>query len=211
MLKKIDPERYILFSNRYCFFIDRATGKISSIESYRVFIEDPDVKKDVNGELKKMMLDFGFKNMSVDSMANKLLTFEGSTWDEFYEEMRKRGVKAVANRKNFAEHKREFERIQDKFNGIILGIDSKFLFVTDKDISIRLQLRVMPYAEQMVFVRQNKKDILDFVVKYISSKPRLMSHVGAWGFWRISDIVVTRCSEVEIKFSVKKEIERALA
>lgn len=211
MLRKIDPERFILFANQYCFFIDRTTGKIDFVESYRVFIDNPEIKDGINSETRKMMLDYGFKKISVDAIGNKLLEFEGLSWEEFCEDMKGRGAKIIAERKKREERDREYSVIRDRFNGNIIGIDSKFLFATDKDTSIRLQLRVMPYAEQMAFVRKNKKNILDFVVEYISSKPRLMRQIGAWGFWRVSDIIVTRSSEVEIKFSVKKEIERALA
>lgn len=211
MLRKIDPERFILFANRYCFFIDRMTGKIDFVESYRVFIDNPEIKDNINSETRKMMLDYSFKKISVDAIGNKLLEFEGLSWEEFCEDMKSRGAKIIAAQKNREKRDREYSVIRDRFNGNIIGIDSKFLFATDKDMSIRLQLRVMPYEEQIAFVRKNKKDILDFVVEFVSSKPRLMSHVGAWGFWRVSDIVVTRSSEVEIKFSVKKEIERTLA
>ncbi len=212
MPNTIGPERFLLFTKDDVFYIDQLTGQVKCADRYAVTLPDsPYFRCAVNDNTIKLFQEYGFAATKLGTVAITLASCVGMSWEECNSFLKQKGAKLTIARERIQKHEQTYKQLKQMFSGNILGIDKKFSYKTDNDFSICMQLRTMPYQEQVRFVRNNKNKILHFVIQYISSWPNLMKYVGSWGFWKVSDIIVTRSSEVKIIFSVKTRVIKALA
>ena len=76
--------------------------------------------------------------------------------------------------------------------------------------SVRMSLRQLPFEDQVNYVRENKQTLYDVLIEYLSENKSAMKKIGDFKFYYVSNITVTRASEVEFLFSLKPGIEEEL-
>lgn len=112
---------------------------------------------------------------------------------------------------------RDYRKQLDKKRQWITDATDGMVLIVEKDIdfrsnsfSVRMSLKTMPFKKQVDYVKNNKQKLYDVLIKYISEKDLLMKKIGDFNFYYVSNITVTRASEVEFLFSLKPGIEEEL-
>ena len=112
---------------------------------------------------------------------------------------------------------RDYRKQLDKKRQWITDATDGMVLIVEKDIdfrsnsfSVRMSLKTIPFKKQVDYVKNNKQKLYDVLIKYISEKDLLMKKIGDFNFYYVSNITVTRASEVEFLFSLKPGIEEEL-
>ena len=89
----------------------------------------------------------------------------------------------------------------------IIGLDRSFIDVYPTGFSVRLLLRTSKsFDEQKKFLKENRKDILKYVMNEIQYSKKIMKRIGDLKFYKPVEIILLRTNEVDIKFEVKGEL-----
>ncbi len=97
------------------------------------------------------------------------------------------------------------------FDGMVLGFDKQSFTRTDRDFSFAISLRSCPFNEQVQFVRANTKELISYAKTKVQEYYMFKRHIGSLDYYYLSDMVVTRDSQVRFVFSIRKEIEEILS
>lgn len=96
--------------------------------------------------------------------------------------------------------------VTDTTDGMVLMVE-KDIDIRSNSFSVRMSLRSIPFKEQVDYVKNNKQKLYNVLIEYMSEKDSMMKKIGDFNFYYVSNITVTRSSEVEFLFSLKPGIE----
>lgn len=128
-----------------------------------------------------------------------------------FEEVRRRHERALKRRRSTNSLRQWRENEMVVFGGMVLGIDRSSFVLTDRDFSFFISLRSCPYKEQVEFVRSNSKKLKEYAEAKVQEYYLFKRHIGSLDYYYLSDMVVTRDSQVCFVFSIRKEIEEILS
>ena len=186
------------------FFVKR--GRIHK-RTTRSFIPSMD-SKEFEDLLKNQ---YGYKVVKPYDWYGFLSKNVGAPESSLYNEIRRR----VKNRDKYKISEQELlrkwrENEAKYFDGMILGLDRSSFDITEKDFSFAISLRTCPFAEQTKFVRENAKAIKEYVISVARNSPKTKRYIGDLRYYYISEMIVTRDSQIRVVFSLRKEIESIL-
>lgn len=115
----------------------------------------------------------------------------------------------VINRNYRKQLDKKRQWITDATDGMVLIVEKDIDFRSNS-FSIRMSLRSIPFEDQVDYVKNNKQKLYEVLIQYISEKDSMMKKIGDFNFYYVSNITVTRASEVEFLFSLKPGIEEEL-
>ena len=105
------------------------------------------------------------------------------------------------------QEEKDWEKMKETFDGNVLKI-GRVEFRTVLDFTVRLSLLSGGYKRQIEYVKNNSQNIIDYVCAEIQKRQRVMNRIGSLNFYYVSQITVTRQSEVELMFSLKPKLEQ---
>ena len=160
------------------------------------------ITKDCREKLKNKMVR---SNISDNQMARMLEDCIGKHYSDFIA----RVINYEHDRNLRQEREKKSQWITDVTNDMVLTVEKHIDFRANS-FSVRMSLRQLPYEKQVNYVKHNKRKLYDVLIKYLSENKSAMKKIGDFNFYYVSNITVTRASEVEFLFSLKPGIEEEL-
>lgn len=100
----------------------------------------------------------------------------------------------------------KWERLREKFDGVVIGIDSK-IDVYETGFSVRVLFGSdVGFIGKKKFLAENRVEFMRWVIHELSESKNAMRRIGDMRFYRPVEIVNLRAQEVEVKFEIKKEV-----
>lgn len=194
--------------NEDLYFTKDGIIKVRHVEDYRVA---------VCSEFADHLKEVGFMNFQKDFWIHFVRVSVGKPEKVLFDEVQKRFKLALGMR-----GRREVDSFVDSFriwrvneliafDGMVIGFDKQSFTRTDRDFSFSISLRSCPYKEQVQFVRENKNKLVAYAKAKVQEYYKFKRHIGNLAYYYLSDMVVTRDSQVQFVFSIRKEIEMILS
>ena len=100
----------------------------------------------------------------------------------------------------------KWQKLRERFDGVVIGIDSK-IDVYGAGFSVRVLFGSdVSFGGKKKFLAENKVEFVRWVMHELSESKSAMRKIGDMRFYRLVEIVNLRANEVEVKFEVKKEV-----
>jgi len=100
----------------------------------------------------------------------------------------------------------KWEGLREKFDGIVIGLDSK-IDVYGDGFSVRVLFGSdVSFGGKKKFLAENRIEFVKWVIHELSESKNAMRRIGDMRFYRPVEIINLRAQEVEVKFEVKKEV-----
>lgn len=132
----------------------------------------------------------------------------GHSWSDCIADLKAKFI--ALHTKTLSKEAAAWQPLRSKFNGFIFGVDKNIDYRTSNDFAVYVQLKCGEYETQLNFVTQYKEQIIEYVIETLQSRKQVMKKVGDFRFYEITSITLLRCSELEIIFSINKNIEDIL-
>ena len=156
----------------------------------------------INQETLTLLNSMGYQLKSAFYLHSILRARVGLSWEECLVSFQNGGKRSAQRRDEL----KGWSDLKDAFQGRVFGVDKEIDFRTDYDFAVFVWLKVAPYTEQVAFVKEHKRELLRYIQKELSQKPKIMARIGSFGLYRVTSITVTRASEVEFIFSLKESV-----
>lgn len=99
--------------------------------------------------------------------------------------------------------KQRWTNLREKFNGIVISMDSKIDVYSD-GFSVRVLLNSeTSFAERKSFLKENRAEFLKWLMYELSQNVKTSRRIGDIGFYKPVEMTLLRAPEVEVKFEVK--------
>ena len=114
--------------------------------------------------------------------------------------------KREANRTSDFRKQKEWEKLRDKFDGIVIGVDSQ-IDVYESGFSVRVLFSSdVTFGGRKQFLFENKIEFVKWVMREIENSKVMTRRIGDMKFYKPVEIINLRVHEVEVKFEVKNEV-----
>jgi len=105
-----------------------------------------------------------------------------------------------------AEEARKWAILRDKFDGVVIGLDSK-IDVYGSGFSVRVLFGSdVGFLGRRKFLSENRREFLRWVIHEINDSKGIVRRIGDIGFYKPVEIVNLRANEVEVKFEIKEGV-----
>ena len=135
-----------------------------------------------------------------------LLAADGKTVEEVCEIARERVARREARNAEYREKQRRWKKLREKFDGVVIGIDSK-IDVYDVGFSVRVLFGSdITFAGKKKFLAENRVEFVKWVMHELTENKAARRKIGDIRFYKPVEIINLRAREVEVKFEVKGEV-----
>ena len=135
-----------------------------------------------------------------------LLAADGKTVEEVREIARERVKAREARNAEYYEKRRRWKKLREKFDGVVIGIDSK-IDVYDVGFSVRVLFGSdITFAGKKKFLAENKTEFVRWVMNELMENKAARRKIGDIRFYKPVEIINLRAREVEVKFEIKGEV-----
>ena len=133
-----------------------------------------------------------------------LFECDGKDENGVHEVIEKYKGKRDERRALWFKRQKEWEKLREKFDGIVIGVDSE-IDVYDSGFSVRVLFSSdVTFAGRRQFLTENKKEFVRWVMNEIRNSKYLSRRIGDIKFYKPVEIINLRAHEVEVKFEVKE-------
>lgn len=130
----------------------------------------------------------------------------GKSEAEVYEIIEKYRGKREAHRNRDSAVQKEWEKLREKFDGVVIGIDST-IDVYGNGFSVRVLFGSdVTFVGRKKFLQENRVEFLKWVISDISKSKKITKRIGDIRFYKPVEIINLRVPEVEVKFEVKGDV-----
>lgn len=183
----------------YGYYFESGLCRVD-ISSYKDVDDD---FKYVHPELMKNIRELAGFSVTPKTVFSVLYSLLGTSYDQVCLE-----ISSYAYKNNFYKSV-DLPRLRYDLPKIlrdqIVGIDNQIDF-RPNDIAVRIIWKSdTTKEERAALVSEHKRDILQFVIRYMKANKRIMNRVGSFGFYRARFHILT-VPQVEVVFSVKDEL-----
>ena len=141
-----------------------------------------------------------------DFVSDFLLKADGKTVDEAREIAQERVGAREARNAEYREKRQRWEKLREKFDGIVIGIDSN-IDVYDVGFSVRVLFGSdITFGGKKKFLEENGAEFVKWVIHELSESKAAIRKIGDIRFYKPVEIINLRAREVEVKFEIKKEV-----
>ena len=135
-----------------------------------------------------------------------LFEADGKTVEEVCEIAQKRVEAREARNAEYYEKRRRWKKLREKFDGVVIGIDSK-IDVYDVGFSVRVLFGSdITFAGKKKFLAENRVEFVKWVMHELTENKAARRKIGDIRFYKPVEIINLRAREVEVKFEVKGEV-----
>ena len=154
-------------------------------------------------------------NLSADDSYEMNIRCMTSNVDKLFENMLMgkpfdQGTKELVAWFSSNERPATWKDIKKRFDGMVIGISSGTFNIGRDNFDICVALASEPFKKQREYIRDHKIDIVRFVMEELAKTREFKRRIGidksAFSYYRVTDIVLLRSSELYIKWSLKPEI-----
>jgi len=135
-----------------------------------------------------------------------LFECDGKDEDGVREVIRKYKDRREGYRTSEYRKRKEWEKLREKFDGIVIGIDSK-IDVYGSGFSVRVLFGSdVSFGGKKKFLAENRIEFVRWVIHELSESKSAMKKIGDMRFYRPVEIINLRAQEVEVKFEIKEVV-----
>ena len=133
-----------------------------------------------------------------------LFECDGKDENGVREVIKKYKDKREANRTSDFRKQKEWKKLREKFDGIVIGLDSKIdVYATGFSVRVLFGSDVN-FGGMKKFLSENKIEFVKWVMHEIGQSKAMARRIGDMRYYRPAEIINLRVPEVEVKFEVKE-------
>lgn len=141
---------------------------------------------------------------STEFVHKLLMECNGKDEKEIMEIVKKCKDKREENLTSDYRRQKEWEKLREKFDGIVIGVDRE-IDVYDSGFSVRVLFGSdVTFVGRRQFLTENKKEFVRWVMNEIRNSKYLSRMIGDIKYYKPVEIINLRAHEVEVKFEVKE-------
>ena len=141
-----------------------------------------------------------------DYVSGILFECDGKDENGVYEVIKKYKDKREGNRTSEYRKQKEWEKLREKFDGIVIGVDSQ-IDVYESGFSVRVLFSSdVTFGGRKQLLAEKKIEFVKWVMQEIRNSKVMTRRIGDMKFYKPVEIINLRAHEVEVKFEVKKEV-----
>lgn len=164
--------------------------------------------------MEKLMRKYGYRTISEDMVRSILYKHIGQNMKAVVEYLKRHEAKLMKQRRDRQLEEKAWEKLRTRFEGKVIGIDDVDIYEQGMTISLLLN-SFYHFYEQEAFVKQNKKDLVQFVQEELANTkgvPKSMRQkaIDLLPFCHLSELVLTRRNRLELKYDLKDGVIKAL-
>lgn len=206
-----DNKQIIYASFKALYFLQgkvlQKDEKIVCTSQYRIWSYEKE-----NNKLMETLMSFGYaKNITDKTIDSLLARVLGESWDECIDFFKLKGAENKARRQQRREQVAQEKAFPEIIKKYTCGVAKDIDFYNGGFTATLLMISTLPFDKTASIIKNNTATFVSYVVAEIKKTRTYKAKIKDIRFYHVSNIVITRRHEVELKFELKPGIENILS